>query len=297
MEPDPWRPRRDAHLYPDFLFHVFPLFYLEGLRVKTLAGKEAVKPVLPQICRCRGVCPGSRCTHTLTLTCTQKLTGPCTPAGPALLSPNCLALPPRLQIEAYGHSIQTHSPGSTPHAPLLFGFLPSAVTPTSPRPHTWHGPTLPGTKVTPRPHRPDRPSSLTRVLLVAGVNRRDGFGRQCSKHRVRFLEQRHPPLEALTCVHHRASGPDLPRPASRQEFSAPLVRGSRRRLTPFLVFSPFFFCFSSSSFSFSLLFSCSFFLFSWTCTSSSILTCDRHRKMLRGRPRGLIRVRESQGLS
>lgn len=170
--------------------------------------------------------------------------------------PDCRSRP---DPKAYGHRIQTHSPGSTPHAPLLFGFLPSAVTPTSPRPHTWHGPTLPGTKVTPRPHRPDRPSSLTRVLLVAGVNRRDGFGRQCSKHRVRFLEQRHPPLEALTSVHHRASGPDLPRPASRQEFSAPLVRGSRRRLTPFLVFSPFFFCFSSSSFSFSLLFSCSFF--------------------------------------
>lgn len=47
MESDPWRPCRDAHLYPDLLFHLFPLFHLEGLRIKTLAGKEAVKPVLP----------------------------------------------------------------------------------------------------------------------------------------------------------------------------------------------------------------------------------------------------------
>ena len=100
MEPDPWGSRRHTHLYADLLFHVFPLFHLEGLGVKTLAGKEAVKSVLPQICRCRGVCPGSRCTHTLTLTFTQKLTGACTHAGPALLSLSCLALPSRPQSDA-----------------------------------------------------------------------------------------------------------------------------------------------------------------------------------------------------
>lgn len=33
-----------------------------------------------------------------------------------------------------GHRIQTQSPGSTPHIPLLLGFFPSAVTPTSPSP-------------------------------------------------------------------------------------------------------------------------------------------------------------------
>ena len=60
----------------------------------------------------------------------------------------------------WGHRIQTHSPGSTLHAPLLFGFLPSAVTPHVPTPPTrGTGPLSWG------PRSPQDPTGLTTPLL------------------------------------------------------------------------------------------------------------------------------------
>lgn len=109
---------------------------------------------------------------------------------------------------ATGYRPKAQGAHLTPLSSSAFSPQPSPPHPHAP--HTWHGPTLPGTKVTPRAHRPDRPPALTRVFLVAGVNHRDGFGRQCPKHRICFLEQRHPPLEALTSGHLGLILPDLP---------------------------------------------------------------------------------------
>lgn len=111
------------------------------------------------------------------------------------------------------------------------------------------------------------------------------------KHRVCFPWNRDiPPLRALTSTHHLRGIwawmlPDLPPARHSLRLRAPAL-GPCPGGVPYSLlglFLLFFFSFPP----FSLLFSCSFFLFSWTCTSSSVLTCDRHRKMLLEKTKGV----------